>query len=473
MTMTATDLVGPLSGAPVLRLGDFDLAALGYVVEEWLLSGEASSYALDGVPTPDGRWTARPQDRRPFTTRLVVVRPRTPEAFDGTAVVEWLNVSGGADIAVDWLYGHRQLVESGSAWIGVSVQRAGIEGGGLTASSVVTHLRGADPERYRGLTHPGDAYAFDIYTQAVRAVQSAGGPLGALRPTTTLAAGASQSASFLVTYLNAVDPLAAAIDGALLHGRGSQSAWLDGVLWDPRRMVREAAQRRRPVQGLRVREDVRVPVLVLQAETDLVVLGSVFSRQPDTDAFRLWEVAGASHFDSYGLTAAHLDDGSLSPQELHDALRPLSSPHGVKTTAPTNSGPQLHYVMNAALTHLAEWSRGAGAPPVARRVRTKPMRPLLIARDELGLALGGLRSPWVDSPVATLSGTGQRVAGFGLLFGATRGFSTAVLARRYPGGRQQYDDEFAAAAVEMAAAGHLRKQDLDEVLALGPLSWPA
>jgi hypothetical protein len=462
----------PLPGVPVLNLGELDLASLGYVVEEHLLEGEAASYRLDAVPSPNGRWDARPVDRRPFRTRIVVVRPQRPEAFSGTAVVEWLNVSGGADVAVGWIYAHRHLLRTGAVWVGVSAQRGGIDGGGFTSNAAVTPLRTADPERYASLAHPGDAYAFDVFSAAVRAVRAPDGPLGGLRPDVVLASGSSQSASFLVTYLNAVDPLAQVVDGALLHGRGAQGPWLDGVLWDPRRMVREAAARRRPVSGHRIRADVRVPVHVLQAETDLVVLGSVFARQPDSSSYRLWEVAGAAHFDSYGLAAGHRDDGTLSAQELHDALRPVRDPFGVRTSAPVNSGPQLHYAMQAALDGLARWARGDGEPPVADRVRTKPLRPMVPARDSLHIATGGVRSPWVDAPTSTLSGTGQRVAGFGLLFGSTRPLAGPVLAARYPGGREQYEEEFAAAAADMTAAGHLSAADLREVTALGQVSWP-
>ncbi|MCW2622572.1 MAG: hypothetical protein JWL64_2174, partial [Frankiales bacterium] len=315
--------------------------------------------------------------------------------------------------------------------------------------------------------------SFDIFTQALEAVRDPGrGLLGPVPASTVLAAGASQSASFLVTYLNAVDPLVQAADGALLHGRGAQGAWLDGVLWDPRRMMSDAARLGRPIAGHHLRDDVRVPVLVLQAETDLFVMGSVFARQPDADRYRMWEVAGASHFDTYGLTAAHRDDGSLVARELHDALRPVQNPRGVRTTAPINSGPQLHYAMNAALSHLTGWVRTGTEPPTADRLQTKRLRPLIASRDAWGLAVGGLRSPWVDAPVARLSGLGQQVAGFGLLFGSTRPFSLDLLQRRYPGGRRQYDEEFAAAAEAAVAAGHLCAEDLDEVLGLGELAWP-
>ena len=47
----------------------------------------------------------------------------------------------------------------------------------------------------------------------------------------------------------------------------------------------------------RIRDDVRVPVLTIQSETDVIKLGGIGARQPDAERLRLWEVAGAAHFD--------------------------------------------------------------------------------------------------------------------------------------------------------------------------------
>ena len=91
-------------------------------------------------------------------------------------------------------------------------------------------LKRTNPQRYNSLAHPGDAFAYDIFTQAGRAaLEPAGaGILGPLTARRTIAAGASQSAIFLVTYVNAVDPLAKVFDGFLVHGRGGTGAGIDG-----------------------------------------------------------------------------------------------------------------------------------------------------------------------------------------------------------------------------------------------------
>ena len=99
-----------VAGPPALQLSNFDLAPLGYRTDEFFVSGTASSYKLSSAPTADGRWNALPAQAVPYTTRIVTVRPSDPKKFNGTVVVEWLNVSGGADGAADWIGLHREIL---------------------------------------------------------------------------------------------------------------------------------------------------------------------------------------------------------------------------------------------------------------------------------------------------------------------------------------------------------------------------
>ena len=77
-------------------------------------------------------------------------------------MVEWHNVSAGIDAAPDWGFFHRHVAARGHAWVGVSAQKVGIDGGGFVES---IHLKLLAPERYGELEHPGDAWSFDIFTQ--------------------------------------------------------------------------------------------------------------------------------------------------------------------------------------------------------------------------------------------------------------------------------------------------------------------
>ena len=73
----------------------------------------------------------------------MVRRPADPAAFSGTLVVEWLNVSSGADAAPDWTYLSDEIVRRGHVWVGVSAQYVGVEGG-------FRHGRGPGPEAAEG-----------------------------------------------------------------------------------------------------------------------------------------------------------------------------------------------------------------------------------------------------------------------------------------------------------------------------------
>src|SRR3546814_12489057 len=64
-------------------------------------------------------------------------------------------------------------------------------------------LKKADAQRYASLQHPGDAYAYDIFSKAGQAARSAS-ILGGLKAKHVLAAGESQSAGFLTNYVTTV-----------------------------------------------------------------------------------------------------------------------------------------------------------------------------------------------------------------------------------------------------------------------------
>ena len=68
-------ITGPIEGKPILDLGEFDIKALGYVTEEFFVSGTAASYTSLNSPG-NGQWTVEPAESASFATRVVVVRPQ-------------------------------------------------------------------------------------------------------------------------------------------------------------------------------------------------------------------------------------------------------------------------------------------------------------------------------------------------------------------------------------------------------------
>jgi hypothetical protein len=475
-------VTGPVAGVPGIIMAGFDLAQVGYTLEEFFLEGSATSFEPVGGFGADGRWQVTPARRAPFVTRLVVCRPSDPGAFTGTVVLEWLNVSPGFDAPAHWILTHRQVVRAGWAWVGVSAQRAGIEGGSIFESTetepdegsrrlTLPALKASDPARYGRLSHPGDAFSFDIFSQAARTarVGGDGGVLGPLAPQCVLASGQSQSAIHLVTYVNAVAqtvPPEAACDGYLIGSRAGTAPSLAG--WDGH--IRTGGP-----DGVRIRPDRRAPVLTVQTETDITgVLAGVSARQPDDHSFRWWEIAGAAHADTYVLGGAGFSDsGGLPPAELARLTAPTDRPLGIACPAPVNSGLQHHYVAQAALAHLDRWARGGPPPPSAPWLATDPDDPMRLLTDDSGIASGGIRTGWVDAPTSVLSGLApDGAAGFAVLLGTTRVFDDAELARRYPGGQDDYAAAFRAATERAVADGFVLAEDADEIVAVAAAGYP-
>jgi hypothetical protein len=460
------------AGAPFLGLGAFDLKALGYVVEEYIVSGTANSYKLTGEPTPDGVWTARAADTAPYATRIVVVRPADAKRFNGTVVVEWLNVTAGLDSGPDWTYSHREMLRSGWAYVGVSAQKVGVEGGQSLGGAGMP-LKKANPERYATLSHPGDAYSFDMFSQAGQVVRS-GGVLGPLKAQRVIATGESQSAVFLTTYVDAIDPLARVYDGFFIHSR------FGGAPAPEQASMRGGPGARPGPAGVKLRPDLRVPVMTFITETDLIgsgLSGFWAARQPDTSKLRVWEIPGAAHVDNYMFFIGGLDDGHASTDKIAALWKPNGELFGAKMAKPVNAAPQHHYVAQAALAALERWVRTGQAPPKAAPMEAvasaKAGDAPTLALDAWGNAKGGVRTPWVDAPTARLSGSGNAGGPYGFLVGSTQPFDAATLAKAYPGGRAEYLKRFDASLASSVKAGFILPADQAEIRALAAAGWPA
>ena len=434
-------VTGPVPGVPTIAATTFPLASVGYQQAEFFLSGNATAYAPTSPLTTDGKWSVAPSTSAPYTTRAVVYRPTDPARFNGTVIVEWLNVSGGVDAAPDWILAHDELIRSGYAWVGVSVQETGLDA-----------TKAAQPNRYAALIHPGDSFSYDMFTQAGRAVRDqAGVVLGGLHPRRVLGIGESQSAFRLVTYLDAVAPLAHAYDGYLVHSGFGRGAPLS-----------QAPQPSVVAPGpTRLRTDLDVPVLVFETETDLAS-GFASARQPDTHRLRTWEVAGTAHYDYYGLGVGFGDpgDGRAAPVMLDTLLHPIPGVFGC--ASPINSGPQ-HWVLQAAFGALDTWVRGGRPPAHARPLVTTSLAPVTFALDANGNVQGGVRSPQVDAPLAVLSGLGQRGASFCGLFGTTVPLTSARLAALYPS-HERFVRQWQLAVRRGVAQGFLLVADRRELV---------
>jgi hypothetical protein len=410
------------------------LAQRGYVEAQFFVNGRAQKYKQSGSWASDGKWNASvASSGNPYSTLLIVRRPADPAKFNGVVLVEWLNVSTGYPLDVDWGLAREEIVREGYAYIGVNVQKEGITG--------IQKLKQFG-DLYKPASIPDDKLAFDIFSQAGKAVRDQAAVLfGPLQPPkVVIATGHSQSAAALVTYANAVQPLEGVFDGILIHGRG-----LTGLKLSSSDNIPLTAS---------LRTDTKVPIFMIQTEWD-INLGGATSKQVDTNKLRHWEVAGTSHADQY-----LLDNIALVSQREVGWTPPAC-------TRPYNSAP-FYLVENAAIHQLKNWIVDGTVPPVAPRLQRDFLGS--IKKDADGNALGGLRLPDLEAPIAKYGVSNSTTGSLKFLDifacvagGSTTPFSAARLNNLYPT-HDDYVRKYKAAADSAVAKGHILAVDRDAVV---------
>jgi hypothetical protein len=395
----------------------FSLEEIGYRDDEFFVSGRA-------------RRLGAPNETAPYTTRIIVTRPKRSADFNGTVVLEWVNVTAQFENPVDILEAHEMLFREGYAFVHVSAQQAGLCCTPLTPKVW-------DPVRYADLSHPGDDYAEDIFSQVALAMRVRRGadPLGGLRARRVLAVGQSQSAIRLATYVRSVQPRDRVIDGFLIHGGGSK------VFQTP------------PL----------VPVVHLLSDLE------ASPEMPNTKRnYRLWEIAGAAHSDFW--IGYHQEFGQGPRALLHAPRRPASDERALHETA-GNYGEEVHplqgvciaagslfpmrYAVSAAIHALDRWAGGGEAPRSGPRFRFEAGA---LARDANGNALGGIRLPPIAVPVATYAST---TCGLG---GITIPFTPVQLRMLYPT-HESYVARMRKATEASVRAGFLLPEDARDLMA--------
>ena len=433
------------------------LAELGYIEEEFFISGLANVYDW-----PErGRLEVRTADV-PYTTRLLIRRPVDATRFSGNIVVEMLNPSNLFDLNIGWAMSHTQMLRNGDAWVGITAKPI-----------AVNTLQQFDAERYAALswanplaaTDPlncevsGDTtqatengLIWDIHTQVAAWLRSPDSTNPFRYNTAASVAemlyawGYSQTGSFLYTYINAIHP-------EVIKARGESlfDGYLVAVSGGPS-SINQCAPRiarddpRRPI------ENAGVPVIHIMSQSDY--LAGIGSRQADSDApdhqFRRYEIAGSGH---------------ASPDELYWGPKPEDLLKAGRAVPPLacNEGPRSRFpnrlAFNAALVWLDQWARNDIAPPRAELIQVVDGQPVL---DEHGNVIGGLRSPYVDVPTSTWNGnsTGEsfcRIAGHEIPFSGEK------LSELYPT-HSDYMSAVIANVSELVSLGFLLGEDGAEII---------
>ena len=336
-TVATPTVTGPISGPgtmypdpPVSIVpGAVTVESFPYVTEEYFVSGTVND--------------------APYTTRIIVRRPKDVASFSGTAVSEALH-AGGRSLIFEW--SRVSILTRRHLFVEI-----------VHSPANVTLLKNFNAERYAGLSI-AQGQTNGVLAQIGVLIKSGTGPFAQYKVQQTTLMGTSASSGTVRGYL---------ADHATLRLSNGKPVF-DGFL-----LTSTNGNTPLPI--------VDVPMIQMPTQTEVVTWAAkgIEYRRPDSDEpsnrFRLYEVAGMPHNNSRDSPAFASDPCTLAVTDF---------PAGAFTAL--------------GLNYLIDWIAKGKTPPHAPPIAvdqdtTGDGSPL--ALDEYGNAKGGIRNVWVDVPIAT------------------------------------------------------------------------
>jgi hypothetical protein len=300
-----------------------------YLTEEYFVSGVASGM--------------------PYTTRIILRRPKDASTFSGTVVAEALH-SGGRSLVFEW--SRVSILTRRHAFVEI-----------VHSAANINLLKTFNADRYSTLSIV-QGQTNEVIAQVGRLIKSKTGPFAALDVKRTTLMGTSASSGTVRTYLAAHSNLRMPDNGPIF----------DGFL-----LTSTNGNTPLPV--------VDVPMIQMPTQTEVVTWAQmgIAYRRPDSDEpgnrFRIYEVAGMPHNNSFQSPGFRNDPCTLPVTDF---------PAGAFTAL--------------GLNHLIDWIATGKVPPRASYITVDQDTAgdgSALALDKYGNAQGGIRNVWVDVPVAT------------------------------------------------------------------------
>jgi hypothetical protein len=368
----------------------FDLSKVGYIEEEYLVSGNANVYDW----APDGSVTVKTPNA-PYTTRILVRRPST--GFSGTVIVELMFGARRFDWSMMWGFSHDYIIDNRHAWVGI------------TMPGSADGLKKFNPGRYADVSfanpNPGapcagaqnnapaafeDGLRWDMISQVGAALK--GDRLRA-------------QYLFLTTQGADVSTYANAIHATLQNGKPVY----DGYLLKAPFTMGRINQCAPPVAANDPRQAIKnvgVPVIAVAAQGEIIG-GTFASRRADSDEpndrFRLYEVASAGHIDKFAYFGFPQQPDQVAA--VGNAQGTVDWPFNAKCEPdiPLMDPSLIGFTFNASFAALDQWVRKGTPAPRAPQIELKDAgtAQASVVTDKLGHGVGGARTPFIDIPDAT------------------------------------------------------------------------
>jgi hypothetical protein len=378
-------VTGPLLQTDTKGLNVWNVAATGYVAAEYFISGRSDVYAPVAMSDAADMSTRNHQqdlsrrefalktlkENEPYTTRLVVYRPADAGKFSGNVIVELFHPQGGGT-GLTWGDLNYFFINNGDAYVGV--QHPGTFAG----------LQSVDAARYAPLQSVDNTQLWAMLAQAGALAKSNAptSPLAGYAVRHLFMTGISFTGVATSTFANYHHR-----DAKLADGRNIFDGYLSV----------ENATYDRPLD---------VPMIHLNTQGEYNSFNGIANRRPDGDEpgnqYRRYEIAGLPHVtvrrDRPLPTAIRPE-----PLPVPGANSPLRSTADVcQERFPKNSQPSDFpgFVFSAAaFRNLYEWVENGTPPPKGAPLEAGANGTTIL--DANGNARGGVRSPYVDLPVAT------------------------------------------------------------------------
>ena len=422
----------------------------GYEEKEFFLSGKANVYSIDKKDEPYIK-----SANNDYTTRLLVRFPEDPSKFSGRVYVDILNASSGVDLEDTFGRSYDWYMNEGHAYIGIT-----------SKTDTINALKKFDSNRYADLNWKvngvdENGLFWDMLSQLGTKLRSksADDLLGGLTPKHVYLSGQSQSGFYLNTYITLFDdflknsnkgkPL---FDGYMnLVGPGTTNVHSNGP--QPKVTYSETS----------------VPYFVIMSEFEHR-FGSIasfpeYERKADgnkkNNKFRFYEVAGTPHTDPTLAVIPNsaeiaLGNGKGRPPKEYDPGH-------------YESDLNLQIFVNAAQENMHKWATKGIAAPSAQdkwinyNETTSNGRTVYTPKtDEHGNALGGIRAPMIEYPIATYYASRN-----GLPFetnGSMVFFTADKIAKLYPNYTQDYKKPFIAQAQKLLDERYILKEGYDKLV---------
>ncbi len=415
-----------------------EFARIGYVEDEYFMSGTANIYEEDAmgqlsVSTPDA----------PYTTRLLVRRPADLSRFSGNVVIEILNATAMFDIDRVWMLTWRHIVRNGDIYIGIS-----------SKGHVVDAMKRYDPDRYAPINwanptpdreKPANAHPFAFLAQyesglfwdmmvdlaKLLRTDSPLNPIAEYGRNWLYLAGWSQSGSYLSRIVNtfaympgncANGPL---FDGYYNTGSGAVNTPINSYGG----MVAPFGGRGPLKASLLC---TREPCIAVNTESENRATYWYGDFDEPNCKFRTWQIPCSSHDTYYTMT------------EYYAPLVEDLAKAGVRMEWEGYTGEPMDTpyepIFCAALQALYDWARKGIPAPHAPKIETemtygptdKTFSAVANRRDAFGNAIGGIRYPTADCPTGSYQSYTDREDGkIQMMYGQCTPFAPETLRAIY------------------------------------------